>query len=437
MICGPARTTPMDTRDLYAKALTEYHSYTGDPIATIDEALKQSPEFILGHIFRAALFLTMTEKRFLGEARSSLNAATALLPYATSRERLLTTAVTKFADGKWDDASAAFDRVLVDNPRDAFAIQTAHLMDFFRGDSLNLRNRISRVLPAWNRDVPGYSYILGMHAFGLEESNQYDVAEETGRRALELQPKDAWAVHAVTHVMEMQGRIDDGIRWLESRTNDWAPNNSFAYHNWWHLALFYLDRAMCEKVLGIYDKQIHPEPAQFVLQMVDATALLWRLGLEGVDIGDRASVLADNWAGRLEAEKGFYAFNDFHAMMAFVLAGREKEADRLIADMEATAGSSSEGTNVMMTRDVGLPLARAIRAFGRGEYESAATWIQDVRDIANRFGGSHAQRDVLTLTLIEAAIRSGQSRLAQHYIAERTVLRPGGQWGPRLLRRAT
>src|SRR5512134_2175914 len=68
----------------------------------------------------------------------------------------------------------------------------------------------------------GYSYVLGMHAFGLEECNQYAEAEVTGRRALDLVPTDGWAVHAVTHVMEMQGRIDEGIGWLTSREADWA-----------------------------------------------------------------------------------------------------------------------------------------------------------------------------------------------------------------------
>jgi hypothetical protein len=236
--------------------------------------------------------------------------------------------------------------------------------------------------------------------------------------------------------MEMQGRITEGIQWLESRTNDWAPNNGFAFHNWWHLALFYLDRGLYENVLSLYDSQIHPAPPEYVLQLVDATALLWRLHLEGVELGDRVHTLADNWAKRLESERGFYAFNDFHAMMAFMLAGRTHEADSLIADMERTASSTSNSLNVMMTRDVGLPVVRAIRAFEQRRYGVTVTEIQSVRDIAHRFGGSHAQRDVLTLTMIEAAIRGGQSRLAEHYIAERTTLRSGGQWGPRLLHRA-
>jgi hypothetical protein len=235
--------------------------------------------------------------------------------------------------------------------------------------------------------------------------------------------------------MEMQGRIGEGIHWLESRAGDWAPNNSFAFHNWWHLALFHLDRGDAEKVLSLYDSSLHPAPPEYALQLLDATSLLWRLHLEGADLGGRARIVADNWASRLDRERGFYAFNDLHAMMAFVMAGLDKEADRLIDDLRWTVNNGS-GINVMMTRDVGLPLCQAIRAFGDGRYGEARTLIESVRDIANRFGGSHAQRDVLTLTLIEAAIRAGQRRHAQHYIAERTVLRAGGSWGPRLLRRA-
>ena len=302
-----ARGIPVSCSDpsalaLYEKALGQYQSYVGDPVATIEEALRHAPDFVLGHAFRATVLMTYSERRFAEQARVSVASAEALLRHANTREQALVAAARRLVDGDWDAACAAFDRVLVEDPRDAFAIQSAHLMDFYRGDALNLRNRISRVLPSWSPSVPGYSYILGMHAFGLEECNQYREAEESGRRALDLQPRDGWAVHAVTHVLEMQGRVDEGIAWLESREPDWAPDNGFAFHNYWHLALYYLDRQRHSDVLTLYDTRVHPEPPDFALQLLDATALLWRLFLEGVDLGRRADVLAKNWADRLETE---------------------------------------------------------------------------------------------------------------------------------------
>jgi hypothetical protein len=89
----------------------------------------------------------------------------------------------------------------------------------------------------------------------------------------------------------------------------------------------------------------------------------------------------------------------------------------------------------MMTHDVGLPVCLAVRAFGRDRHAEAIRHLEPVRDVAARFGGSHAQRDALTLTLIEAAIRGGHSALARHYIAECTVHKPASGWRWRLLAR--
>jgi hypothetical protein len=273
-----------------------------------------------------------------------------------------------------------------------------------------------------------------MHAFGLEECNQYPEAERTGRRALELQPKDGWAVHAVTHVMEMQGRSRDGIEWLTSRESDWAPDNMFAPHNWWHLALFHIDRGDYDAALALFDAKLIGPQADMILVLLDATALLWRLKLEGVDVGDRFERVADLWEAKLEGEGGFYAFNDVHALMSFAATGRSMAIARLLELMNesATAGNS----NAAMEREVGLPLASGLLAFAQGRNADATAAIEPVRDIANRFGGSHAQRDLLTLTLIEAAIRGGDARRAGHYIAERQVHKPTA-WSERLLARAS
>lgn len=418
----------------YETALNQFHSYVGDPVATIDEAITAAPAFIAAHLFKSLVLYTLSERKFVPMAAASLQDAKRHATRANVRERGLIAATDKLIDGDWHGASQALDRVLTEFPRDAFTLQIAHLMDFFRGDALNLRNRISRVLPDWDATVPGYSYVLGMHAFGLEEMNQYPEAEATARRALAMQPRDGWAVHAAVHVMEMQGRIDEGIEFLLSREPDWAPDNAFAFHNFWHLALFSMDSGRYDRALALFDSSIHPEPAPYVLSLIDATALLWRLTLQGVDVGQRFEQVAGDWQARLAEEPGFYAFNDAHAAMAFVATGRDSELVRLTMAMRESAADGN--ANAAMTRDVGLPLVEGLTAFGRGRYAEAIAAIEPMRDTANRFGGSHAQRDLITLTLIEAALRSGDRMRARHYIAERLVHKPDSAWGPRLARRA-
>ena len=426
-------TSSAQALEHFETALTQFHSYTGDPLATMQQALQADPEFALAHLFNAFAMFTTSEQRYLPAVREAIAKASALRAKMNARERDLLDAAELLVEGKWRDASRAFDSILIEYPQDALAIQTAHLMDFFQGDALNLRNRISRVLPRWNEQTPGYSYILGMHAFGLEECNQYPEAERTARRALELQPRDGWAVHAVTHVMEMQGRISEGIEWLQSRESDWAPDNMFAPHNWWHLALFNVDLGNFEVALNLFDQKLMGPQSDMILVLLDATAMLWRLRLEGVDVGDRFERVADLWKAKLEDEAGYYAFNDVHAMMSFAATGRTGEIVRLRRSMRnATKGDQS---NASMTRDVGLPLADGLLAFANDRYGEAIQTIEPVRDIAGRFGGSHAQRDLLTLTMIEASIRVGDQRRARHYIGERQTHKPTA-WSERLLARS-
>jgi tetratricopeptide (TPR) repeat protein len=418
----------------YETAIDQFQSYVGDPVATLDEAIAQTPAFVAGHLMKALVLYTLAERRFAAMSKEALDAARTHLPSANARERGLAHAAEALVDGRWDDACAALDRVLANEPRDALALQVAHLMDFYRGDALNLRNRVTRVMPHWDASTPGYSYVVGMHAFGLEEMNQYPEAEAAALRALSLQRKDGWAVHAAVHVMEMQGRIDEGIAFLREREADWAPDNAFAFHNFWHLALFYMDGARHADALALFDRHVHPEPAAYLLSLVDATALLWRLQLEGADVGDRHGRVADEWESRMHDEGGFYAFNDVHAAMAYAMAGRDGAMTALVAKMQEAARAAGPRASVMA--EVGIPLAHGLASFGRGAYAEAIRRIEPVRDVAQRFGGSHAQRDLLTLTLIEAAIRAGDRVRARHYAAERTVHKPASAWGRRLWSRA-
>lgn len=416
----------------YERALDLTASYFVDPLATINEAIADDPSFAAGHCLRAALALLSSERSALPLLRESIEAVEAPGTRANDRERMHAVAARAWLEGDFARSVRLYGDIVVEYPRDLLALQVAHVGEFFLGQSTLLRDRVAQVLPHWDPSVPGYGYVLGMHAFGLEETALYERAEDTGRRALEANPRDPWAVHAVAHVMEMQGRIRDGIEWLSSRERDWAPDNGLAYHNWWHLALHHLDLGEHERVLQLYDTRIRPVQSPVALEMIDASAMLWRLALRGVDVGSRWKPLAEAWAPL--AEDGFYAFNDAHAMMALVGAGDWERVDRVLASIERAAAGA--GTNAMMSREVGLPLARALASFGRGAYGDAVEDLLPMRASAHRFGGSHAQRDIVHLTLIEAALRAGRTALARALAAERTDLKRTSPFNWRLTARA-
>ena len=109
-------------------------------------------------------------------------------------------------------------------------------------------------------------------------------------------------------------------------------------------------------------------------------------------------------------------------MMAFTAAGRDADADDLLAALVAAA--QGPGDNGLMSREVGLPVAEALRAYGRGDAASAIDRLRAVRNNAGRFGGSHAQRDVLDLTLIAAARAAGETGLETALRAERDAAIP-------------
>jgi hypothetical protein len=354
-----------------------------------------------------------TEPAALPVARAAHEAARALP--ANDRERRHLQAIGLIAEGRWRAAGRVLEDLSVEYPRDALALQAGHQVDFFSGDSRMLRDRIARALPAWGQGVTGYHAVLGMYAFGLEETGDYVRAEAAGRQSVELEPRDGWGQHAVAHVMEMQDRRREGIAWMRGNSLAWSRESFFAKHNWWHLALFHLGLGDIDGVLALYDGPVYGEHSSVILEMIDASALLWRLHLRGVSVGNRWIALADRWAP--VANAGNYAFNDVHAMMAFVGAGRGRAAEAVLEAQRAAMEGT--GDNVNFTREVGYPAAQAIKAFGDGDYARTVELLRPIRSYSHRYGGSHAQRDLIDLTLIEAATRAGQERFAAALRAER------------------
>lgn len=299
----------------YMEGLTRFNLFIGDPIASAEAATASAPDFVMGHVLRAWLFLLSTEAPAQIPARESWLVARDLPMKAQEAGHVA--AIGHLLDGRWHQAARVLEDVSIAYPRDMLALQVGHQLDFFTGHARMLRDRIARALPAWSPELPGRHALLGMLAFGLEEMGDYAAAEAAGREAVALERRDAWAQHAVAHVLEMQGRTTDGIAWMRADIPAWANDNFFAVHNWWHLALYHLEIDEIQEALRLFDGPIHGARSRVMIDMIDAAALLWRLHLRGVDVGERWQTVADGFAPTAGA--GNYAFNDLHAIMAFLL----------------------------------------------------------------------------------------------------------------------
>lgn len=417
-------TGSADAADALEQAQWRLMSFYDVPLADLDRATAADPGWALPHVLKAGFLLSLTEPSLLPQARQHLQDAQAL-GGGTPREQAHREAVAQLADGRWHAACRIWDELLIEHPRDALALQWAQLWDFYRGDAAGLRGRPARALPAWDSADRLYPHVLALHAFGLEECNLYPQAEEAGRHALSLDPRVPWAVHAVAHVMEMQGRFEEGGAWLRQHQPHWAEGNGFACHLWWHKALFRLEALDVAGVLRLLDKQLSGAALQITLNRVDAAAMLWRLHLLGHDVSAACAALVAGWPAEAP-EAGYYAFNDVHRVLALLGAGDPQQAEAWVARCAERALDAADArrSNHPMSREVGLPLMRGLLAFARGQADAAVDALYPVRAVAQRFGGSHAQRDLIDLTLLAAAAGGQRLALGQALLRERLMAKP-------------
>ena len=424
----PVSYTDASAIEGFERALECTLAFRGDAIAEIDAVLDAHPDFVMGHLFKAAWLTQAMETRIYDEMVASVHRAEALAGQANDRERGHLAAVRCWIHGDFYGAVQRWEEVLTRYPRDLLALELIHLTDVLLGDVFGQRDVVARVFNLWDESVSGYEFVLGFYSFGLEENRDFAQAEEMGRQALAMRPDNPYAVHAVSHVMEMKGRQQGGIRFMADNVKFWGTSN-FANHLWWHTSLFHLDLGEHERVLEIYDNHLRSSGHEGDrYEELDASALLWRLRLLGVDTGERWAELADRWEPA--AQDTLYAFNDVHAMMTFVSDDR-KDAQRALLTANERYVESASDANVAMSREIGIPFCLAMQDFHHERYDDCVDRLLPLRYRTHRLGGSFAQRDVIGWTLLEAALRDKRFDLALALANERCALKPTSpcNWG--------
>jgi hypothetical protein len=398
-------------------------------------ALTSAPDFALAHAVKGMFYTLLGRRELLETAHEALAAArtsakeTAISP----REQHFIDALAMWLDGQPRMALTHFEALLIMDPSDVLAMKLDHATRFVLGDGKGMRAMLEKVMHAYGPDHPGRGYLMGCYAFALEETGEYTRAQTVGREGMLISPDDAWGLHAVAHVHDMTADAKGGLKWLAGREHAWAHCNNFRYHVWWHKALMHLDLGEHDIVMNLYDHEIRKDKTDDYRDISNATSLLSRLELDGVNVGNRWEELADLSANR--TEDGCLIFADLHYMLALVGDNREAEIKTLLGRLHRDAKSSKTDLERAMANP-GLSAAEGLEAFGEAQFDKAFINLAKARATIQDAGGSHAQRDVFERLTIDSGIRAGFLDEAEMILAERTLRRNGREDGYAAARQA-
>lgn len=419
-----ASDTAVEAYDLTIRAYLAFARDTGDRLKA---AYAGDADMPMAHCLKGYFFQLFSNPALHPKADQALAQAQSAADArgANTRERTHIAALAAWRAGDLRKATALWEAILIEHPRDILALKLGHFTHFYLGDAAELRDSVARVLPCWSESTPDYGYVLAMRAFGLEEAGDHAEAEKAGRRSVEINREDCWGVHAVAHVLEMQGRAKEGIAWVADLRPSWSKANNFRFHVSWHQALFHFEREEYGEALALYDGEFRAERTDDILDLSNAIAMLWRLEDEGVSVGGRWDELAA--IAERRSDDRVLAFADAHFAMALAAGGRAERAAAMAQAMSA-AEAGGRVTEAPILRGIGAALAGAIIAFRRGDFAAVVERLYPRRHEVRDIGGSRAQRDVFARLLIRAALAAGRPKLARALLAERAARNPNSAW---------
>ena len=391
--------------EAFSAAVKALASHRPHALTHLESALHADPGMTAAHALSGLADVILASEDHLANARVKLaqgGIALARSGGGTAFERALITALAHAVEGRLRSAGDSLDDFLYGDPNAFVAAKLSHAFRFLIGDADGMVSLTARLSVDCEPTNAGYGYLLGCHAFGLEEVGRLHEAERVGRRALDICPDDAWGLHAVAHVYEMRGQTADGIAWLEGNRPVWSRCNNFSRHVAWHLALFALETGDHDSVLAIYDRDIADDLSGDFRDFANAASILWRLRQLGVNPGSaRWDALAEVAHGHRRTAT--LVFAQLHVLIALIAAGRLDEASEMAELIHDKSRATTDQANV--ARNVGSELAHALLQSAQSGGQQAPVGFLARR--LHRLGGSHAQRDVFLRSLALSARDAG------------------------------
>ncbi len=417
----PVTIASAEAARAFDAVIEAFLKYRLDAPQKLKAALTLDPEAPILHVMKGAFAMLAYKAAAIPSALAAADRAESLSPNA--REAAHIAALRAWVAQDMEQALAIWDGILAESPTDIMAFRLHHFAAFWMGRADVMRDVAERSIPAWGPGLPGYGSMLACRAFAAEESGDYTLAEAAGRQAVALDPADLWAIHAVAHTLEMQGRRGEGVAWIEGLKQNFAGTNNIRHHVFWHQAMYHLELGDHAAVLRLYDegfRDLNSEVTQMqpdlYIDCQNAASMLFRLQRQGVGVGERWVELADKAEKRIG--DNLSAFTLPHWMMALTATGRLDAAQRMIASIEVDGRGNTNAAQTL--REAALPVCQAILARARGDSAGAVAIMRPALGGMYRLGGSHAQQDVLEQFFLAAAEEAGDEA-AQRLLLERVA----------------
>jgi tetratricopeptide (TPR) repeat protein len=407
--------------EAYDHAISGYLNYRADLPKRLEALLSAHGDLPMAHVLKGYLTMLAFKASVVPVARVAFATAETQSAALTARERMHLAALSSLIKGDIERSLRTWEEILADHPRDILAFRLHHFVAFWTGAPERMAEQVDVVLPAFGNTERTTATVLACKAFAYEELGHYDIAEPAGREALARNPSDLWAAHAVAHVLEMQGRHDDGMSLLADLEPHWAGGSALMHHLWWHRGLYHFERGEFADVLGLYDRNFRNLSAPLTqaapdayIDVQNAASMLFRLELQGVAVGARWDELAD----KAEARIGdcLSAFTLPHWMMALTATRRFDAAERMLDGMRTHVRNEPSATLAPVVRDHALPVCEALVARAKGDPALALTVMRPALDGLSLLGGSHAQQDVLQQLFLDCAVQAGSTPDARRVI---------------------
>ena len=414
---NPVSSTSRIAVDAYDRGVRGLLGFSADIIDSFRAALEADRDFVLA---RAALAVSLYLAEKIPEGRAEMDRAAAAAAALPLRERRHVEALALWVAGRANDAIPLIKESLVEHPRDMLLMQRLYFIYFWQGRSAEMLELTQSVIHALDAD----GFMLGYHAFALEENRRFDEALPLAERAIAMNPKDAWAVHTIAHVLYERGENARGVDALPPHIHPCDHLGYFKNHLLWHLALMHLAEGRYDRVGKLFESVFGAIPITVGSDLQDSVALAWRLELYGQPDPERWKRLGIAARGWLEMP--LLLFHDLHVGMALAASGDWSAAE---TQLERLRGRGKKSRNPTLP-EVVVPLMEGLHAFARGEYLEAVAKMAPLEDRIIEVGGSHAQREVFHDTLLEAALRTGEAERARPLLERRLVKRPnpGRHW---------